>query len=79
MNLYQGNKGPSNDPGHAVEHLLYDVVVQGLPLIEGRGFMLKADIYFFRHQYLICALCNVVKKGKVKERLLRSHHIYRHC
>ena len=33
--LYQGNEGPTNDPGHAVEHLLYDVVVQVLPWREG--------------------------------------------
>ena len=35
MNLYQGDEGPTNDPGHAVEHLLYYVVVQVLPWREG--------------------------------------------
>ena len=56
MSLYQGNEGPTNDPGHAVEHLLYDVVVQVLPW--GEGFLLESGQLwfvnkFFRRQYLI--------------------------
>ena len=45
MSLYQGNEGPTNDPGHAVEHLLYDVVVQVLPWRE--GFLLESDQLWF--------------------------------
>ena len=37
MELYQSDEGPANDPCHAVEHLLYDVVVQGLPEKESGG------------------------------------------
>ena len=44
MNLYQGDEGPTNDPGHAVEHLLYDVAVQVLPWI---GFLLESRQFFF--------------------------------
>ena len=71
MSLYQGNEGPTNDPGHAVEHLLYDVVVQVLPWRE--GFLLESGQLwfvnkFFRRQYLIIVfsppLCGQEKKSE---------------
>ena len=46
MNSYQGNKGPTNNPCHAVEHLLYDVVVQGLPKRGGFASEKKTNLVY---------------------------------
>ena len=74
MNSYQGNKGPTNNPCHAVEHLLYDVVVQGLP--KRGGMCQKGDkpglitIFFEASIYDICTF------SPVKYSQEKTHQIY---
>ena len=46
MELYQSDEGPANDPCHAVEHLLYDVVVQVLPWREGISIRKQTNLVF---------------------------------